>query len=171
MTTYYEVLRPVTPADLDTRPRFVEVLKLIPSQGHVTSELFRHLGKSRASKGITHACSRGILKRISPHDQILGLNSVKFWLTQLNESGHKNSISKNGTKSLYLQGLKVRCVAAGPLLPVARDGDTRRTDKQAGSHQVVCKHRGDVVLLYRVRLRYQDGTSCRTRIFNKCAGV
>ena len=105
MTTYYKVLRPVTPADLDTRPRFVEVLKLIPSQGHVTSELFRHLGKSRASKGITHACSRGILKRISPHDQILGLNSVKFWLTQLNESGHKNSISKNGTKSLYLQGL------------------------------------------------------------------
>ena len=147
MTTYYEVLRPVIPADLDTRQRFVEVLKLIPSQGHVTSELFRHLGKSRASKGITHACSRGI-KRISPHDQILGLNSVKFWLTQLNESGHKNSISKNGTKSLYLQGLKVRCVAAGPHLPVARDGDTRRTDKQAGSHQVVCKHRGDVVLLY-----------------------
>ena len=105
MTTHYEVLRPVTPADLDTHQRFVEVLKLIPSQGHVTSELFRHLGKNCASKGITHACSCGILRRVSPHEQILGLNSVKFWRTQLNESGHKNSISKNGTKMLYLQGL------------------------------------------------------------------
>ena len=105
MTTHYEVLRPVTPADLDTHQRFVEVLKLIPSQGHVTSELFRHLGKNCASKGITHACSCRILRRVSPHEQILGLNSVKFWRTQLNESGHKNSISKNGTKMLYLQGL------------------------------------------------------------------
>ena len=83
----------------------------------------------------------------------------------------KQHIQKRHQVSVSAGPLKVRCVAAGPLLPVVRDGDTRRTDKQAGSHQVVCKHRGDVVLLYRVRLRYQDGTSCRTRIFDKCAGV
>ena len=171
MTTYYKVLRPVTPADLDTRPRFVEVLKLIPSQGHVTSELFRHLGKSRASKGITHACSCGILKRISPHDQILGLNSVKFWLTQLNESGHKNSISKNGTKSLYLQGLsKFDAWLPGRSFlsheTVIHDGQINR--------QAVTKSFANIeeMLYYcTVRLRYQDGTSCRTRIFDKCAGV
>ena len=160
MTTYYEVLRPVTPADLDTRPRFVEVLKLIPSQGHVTSELFRHLGKSRASKGITHACSRGILKRISPHDQILGLNSVKFWLTQLNESGHKNSISKNGTKLLYLQGLsKFDAWLPGRSFlsheTVIRDGQINR--------QAVIKSFANIeeMLYYCTESDYGTKTACR----------
>ena len=49
MTTHYEVLRPVTPADLYTRPRFVEILELIPPQGRVTFETFNHIGRHRAS--------------------------------------------------------------------------------------------------------------------------
>ena len=105
MTTYYEVLRPVTPADLYTRSRFVEILKLIPPQGRVAFETFNHIGRHRASQGIAHACSRGILKRISPDEQVLKFNSVQTWHKSLNKSGHKNSTSKHGTKSLYLRAL------------------------------------------------------------------
>ena len=50
--TNYKVLRPVAPADPDARPGFVEVLDLIPSEGYVTSDLFKHLGKNRAGKGL-----------------------------------------------------------------------------------------------------------------------
>ena len=103
MTSHYEVLRPVVPADLDTRPRFVEVLKLIPPDGHVTFERFRHLGKTRASKGLAHARSIGIIKESSPHERVLNLDSVKFWCAQLNESSFKHTAPRNSTLRLYLR--------------------------------------------------------------------
>ena len=102
MTSHYKVLRQVTPSDLDTHPRFVKVLKAIPPDGYVTFERFRHIEKDRASHGISHACSVGILERISPHERVLKLDTVQFWLTQLNDSGHKNTTSSRGTKPLYI---------------------------------------------------------------------
>lgn len=101
MTTY-EVLRPVAPADLDTRPSFVVVLELIPQDGYVQSGLFRHLGRHRASKELAHACSVGILRRVSSYERVLKLKFVKYWLTQLNGSGLKNTQSESGTKQTYL---------------------------------------------------------------------
>ena len=105
MTAYYKVLRPVEPADLDVPTRLVKVLKSIPWQGHMTSEHLEHMNKDHVRGGITHALSRGILKRILSHERILVLDSVKFWCTQLNDSGYKNSTSKNGTRYIYLRGL------------------------------------------------------------------
>ena len=105
MTTYYEVLRQVTPEDLDTHPRFVRVLKIIPQDGYVTFEAFKHIGKYRASHGIAHACSVGILKRVSPCERVLRQDSVKFWITQLNKPGHKNMTSFGGTRPLYLEAI------------------------------------------------------------------
>ena len=105
MTSHYEVLRPVAQADLDTRPLFADVLKMIPTSGYTTFEQVRHLGKNIASRGITHACSIGVLRRVSPHDRVLRLDSVKFWRTQLNESGHKNTISKSRTRYLYTDAI------------------------------------------------------------------
>ena len=105
MTTHYEVLRPITPADLHTCSTYVEILKSLPLHGYVTFEMFRHIDKTGSTRCMAYACSRGILKRISPHERILKLDSVKFWVTQLNKSGHKNSVSKHGTRPLYLQGL------------------------------------------------------------------
>ena len=102
MTTYYKVLRPITSADLGAPARIVKVLKLIPQDGYVTFERFRHLGSSRAAKGLAHACSIGILKRVPPHERIMKLNSVKFWLTQLNDSGHRNTPFRSGTKQSYV---------------------------------------------------------------------
>ena len=105
MTTYYEVLRPATPADFNGPPRFVKILKALPKQGYVTCEMLKHIDKTSTNRYMSYACSKGILKRVSPYERVLKLNSVKFWVTQLNDSGHKNSISKNGTKPLYLHGL------------------------------------------------------------------
>ena len=105
MITYYKILRQVEPEDLDTSPGIAEVLGMIPSDGYVTFEHFKGAGKTKAKSGIQYARSHGIPQRISPYDSVLNLDSVKFWLTQLNESGHKNSISKYGTKKMYLHGL------------------------------------------------------------------
>ena len=84
-------MRPAEQSDLDAHPRYAGILAPVPPQGHVTSELFRHAEKDRASRGIACACSLGILKRVSPHARILQLDSMRFWCTHLNESGHVNS--------------------------------------------------------------------------------
>ena len=105
MTTYYKILRPVEPADLDTSPGIAEVLGMIPHEGYVTFEHFKSAGKSKAENGIRYARSHKILQRVSPYGRVLELDSVKFWCTQLNESGHKNSKTEQGTRKLYLNGL------------------------------------------------------------------
>ena len=102
MTTHYKVMRPVTPADLDSPSTIAQILRMIPHEGYVTFEQFKKTGRSRADRGVKHACSIGVLKRISPHERVLGLDSVKFWCTQLNKSGHKNSKPGHGTKNAYL---------------------------------------------------------------------
>ena len=105
MTTYYEVLRPVESADFDGPARFAKILKALPKQGYVTCEMLRHIDKTSTNRYMSYACSKGILKRVSPYERVLKLDSVKFWVTQLNDSGHKNSMSKLGTKPLYLHSL------------------------------------------------------------------
>ena len=102
MTTHYKVMRPVTPADLDSPSTIAQILRMIPHEGYVTFEQFKKTDRSRADRGVKHACSIGVLKRISPHERVLGLDSVKFWCTQLNKSGHKNSKPGYGTKNAYL---------------------------------------------------------------------
>ena len=91
MTTYYKILRQVEPEDLDTSPGIAEVLGMIPSEGYVTFEHFKGAGKTKAKRGAQHTRSHGILQIILPYDSVLSLDSVKFWLTQLNESGHKTA--------------------------------------------------------------------------------
>ena len=56
MTAHYKVLRPVGQADLDANPGSAGVLKLIPKQGYVTFDIFGHIEKRRASRGVRHAC-------------------------------------------------------------------------------------------------------------------
>ena len=102
MTTHYKVLRPVTPADLKTGNRFAKVLEMIPPDGYVTFGHFKNIETTLASKGVAHACSCGILKRVSPYERVLNMSSVKFWSTQLNESGHKNTTTNHSTRQLYL---------------------------------------------------------------------
>ena len=105
MTTYYKVLRPVGPADLNTSPMLVEVLRMIPSEGYVKRDHFENMGAGRASKGLAHACSKGILRRVSPHERVMEMESVRFWCTQFHESGHKNTVPTHGTRELYLRAI------------------------------------------------------------------
>ena len=105
MTTHYEVLRPVTQADLDTNPALEEILKMIPSDGYVTFEALRHVKNKRAARGLKHACSIGVLKRVLPHERILKLDSVRFWNGELDKSGHKNTTPTMDTRQMYLRVL------------------------------------------------------------------
>ena len=105
MTTHYKVLRPVTQADLDTDPALAEVLRIIPPDGYVTFEAFRHVKNKRASRGLKHACSIGMLKRVLPHERIMKLDSVRFWLGELNKSGHKNTAPTMDTRQMYLRAV------------------------------------------------------------------
>ena len=105
MTTYYKILRTVTPVDLIKHPSFVELLKTIPSDGHVARDHFKNIEKFRITDGLRYACSVGILKRISPYERVSNLESVKFWCTQLNGSGFRNSVSQSDTKLTYLRPL------------------------------------------------------------------
>ena len=78
MTTYYKILRTVTPADFIKHPSFVELLKTIPSDGHVARDHFKNIEKFRITDGLRYACSIGILKRVSPYERVSNLESVKF---------------------------------------------------------------------------------------------
>ena len=161
MTTHYKILRTVTPDDLDTRPRFVEVLKIMPSEGYVTRNHFKNIEKNHITRGLMHACSIGILQRVSPHDQVLNLESVKFWCTQLNDSNLKNTVSPSDTRKLYLNALsRLNGWLPGRQFPshktVMSDGQITR----AAYYKVVCKCGRVVALLYRVRTWHKD---CTTR--------
>ena len=68
-------------ADLDAHPGFADVFAVIPRQGIVTFEMCRDIEKDHASRGMSLARTRGILKRVSPYHRILELDSVKFWQT------------------------------------------------------------------------------------------
>ena len=47
----------------------------------------------------------GIIRRASPHERVTDLDNVRFWITQLNDSGHKNTDPRSSTKHLYLGAL------------------------------------------------------------------
>ena len=74
-------------------------------RGRVTFEAFRHVKNRRATRGIAHACSIGVLRRVPPCDRTMSLGSVQFWLTQLNKSGHRNTTPTQNTKTLYLRAI------------------------------------------------------------------
>ena len=105
MTANYEILRPVTPADLDVNPRFVKILKMIPREGHVTRDQFKSLETNAVNKCMLYAVSSGILKRVLIYERVLKLESVKFWCTQFNKTSHKRTSSNGSTKKIYLRAI------------------------------------------------------------------
>ena len=164
MTTYYKILRPVEPADLDTSPGIAEVLGMIPHEGYVTFEHFKSAGKSKAENGIRYARSHKILQRVSPYGRVLELDSVKFWCTQLNESGHKNSKTEQGTRRLYLNGLsKFNAWLPGRSFPsyetVVSDGQVTR--------QSITKSFANVEELMEYCNRSDHGTKTAQRVIRE----
>ena len=161
MTTYYEVLRPVEQADLDTQPAIAEVLRMIPPEGHVTFDHLKHVGTKRAGRGLSYACSVGILKRVTPYELVLKIDSIKFWLTQLNDSGHKNIKAPSSTKKLYLTRItdfnKWLCGKSFPSYKtVFADGQVER--------QSITKSFGDVDELMKYCNESDHGTKTAQRV-------
>ena len=105
MTTYYKVLRTVKSSDLVKRPSFAGLLNIIPPDGYVTRDHFRDIEEYHITNGLGHACSIGVLKRVSPFEIILHMESVRFWCTQINDSNLKNTVAKTDTRRLYLRTL------------------------------------------------------------------
>ena len=105
MTATYEILRPVAPADLDVNPRFVKILKMIPHEGHVTRDHFKSFETNDVNRCMTYAFSSRILRRVFLYERILKLESVKFWCTQFNKTGHKRTSPNGSTKKMYLRAI------------------------------------------------------------------
>ena len=103
MNANYEILRPVMPADLDVNPRFVKILKMIPREGHVTRDHFKSLETNDVNRCMIYAFSSGILKRVFLYERVLKFESVKFWCTQFNKTGHKRTSPNGSTKKMYLR--------------------------------------------------------------------
>ena len=161
MTTHYRVLRPVEQADLDASPGSAGVLKLIPNHGYVTFDIFGHIEKRRASRGVMHACSVGIFERASPYDRISSLDSVRFWCTQLNDYGHKNTAPTHSTRQLYMHGIsKLDGWLPGRSFPsfktVWRDGE--------GTRQGITKSFGNVEELMNYCTESDYGTKTAQRV-------
>ena len=71
MSANYEILRPVTPADLDVNPRFVKILRMIPCEGCVTRDHFKSLEANDVNRCMTYAFSSGILKRVFLYERVV----------------------------------------------------------------------------------------------------
>ena len=105
MAISYKILRPVTPADLDVNPRFAEILRTIPSKGHITGDHFKSLNANDSNRCMRYAISSGILRRMMLYECVSSLESVKFWCTQLNKLGHKRISPRNSTMDVYLNAV------------------------------------------------------------------
>ena len=151
MTSHYKVPRRVEPAGFDAQPRFVKVLKLIPPGGYVTFNHFKGVGKDCAGGNLSHACAGVILRRASPHEHILKLDTVRLWCTQINDPGFKNTTARHSVRSCIGGRLQVRRMAARPLLPAIQNGDAWQEENQAGHHRVVCERRKVAEILRRAR--------------------
>ena len=121
----------MTPADLDANPVFAKVLKIIPLDWHILREHFRNLDKNRVNRSLTCAFSSGILKRISPYDLPLKMESVKFWCTQPNAPGHRHTTSEYGARQMYLRAVAkldewLPCKSFQSYESIIRDGQITR---------------------------------------------
>ncbi len=105
MTVHYKVLRRVEQADLDSNPKFADILKMIPPDGYATFDHFMQPGKSSPEAGLARDSSLGIIRRASPYEHVTDLDTVRFWITQLNDLGHKKTKPGSSTKRLYLGAL------------------------------------------------------------------
>ena len=71
----------------------------------MTRDHFRDLETGHVSKSLAYASSSGILEKVPPYERVLKLESVRFWCTQLNKSGHRRTSPICGTKQLYLSAI------------------------------------------------------------------
>ena len=102
MGIYYEILRPVNNDDLSKVDlETAAILKGLPPGGYVDA------GKldARGRGALERAASCGITQKTRIGDRIMGLESVRFWISQLNPTRLRNFSPSKGTKDTYAEAL------------------------------------------------------------------
>ena len=104
---YFEVLRPAGICDLEEAGRDVaSVLERLPAAGYVTAgDLEGRCGREVARRALEWACGRGMLRKAIQDGTLMGRESVRFWITQLNSPKTKNITLKKGTRRTYADAL------------------------------------------------------------------
>ena len=104
---YFEVLRPAGIDDLEGAGRDIaSVLERLPAAGYVTAgDLGGRCGREVARRALEWACGRGMLRKTVRDGALMGRESVRFWITQLNSPKTKNLALKNGTRRTYADAL------------------------------------------------------------------
>ena len=104
---YFEVLRPAGIGDLEEADRDIaSVLERLPAAGYVTAgDLEGHCGHDATRRALEWACGRGMLRKTVRDGALMGRESVRFWITQLNSPKTKNLALKKGTRRTYADAL------------------------------------------------------------------
>ena len=133
--TYYEILRPINENDLNRADTDIAVvLKGLPPNGYVSIEELGEYSQDVRRLALKWACANGIMHKFIQNNTVIDLQSVRFWLTQLNSQKMKNFIFAKGTKRTYTDALEsFNKWLPGREFPVRKDGG--RDDKQAVSHE------------------------------------
>ena len=108
MGAYFEVLRPAGKNELDgADPDVAAVLKALPPSGYVSAdELEGRYGSDCARRALEWACGRGVMYKAVRDSDVMGLESVRFWLGQLNPPQMKRFGQATGTKRTYVHALE-----------------------------------------------------------------
>ncbi|MCE2498741.1 MAG: tyrosine-type recombinase/integrase [Nitrosopumilaceae archaeon] len=108
MGVYYEVLRPADKNDLGVVGSDVAaVLNRLPPDGYVSAgELEEICGRDATSCALEWACEKGILHKTMQYSSVMDLESVRFWLAQLNPPQMKRFSLEKGTRCTYANALE-----------------------------------------------------------------
>ena len=103
---YYEVLRAATAAELEAAgPRIAAVLGRLPAGGYAAAgELGGPDGPS-VREAVSWARSRGIISGTTAGGGLLGLETVRSWLSQISPPGASNVAGIRGTRHAYAAAL------------------------------------------------------------------
>ena len=122
--TYYEMLRPINENDLNSVDTdMAVVLKGLPPKGYVSIEELGEYSQDARRRALEWACVNGIMYKSIQNSTVMDLQSVRFWLTQLNSQKMKNFIFAKGTKRTYTDALEsFNKWLSGREFPVRKDG-------------------------------------------------
>ena len=108
MGAYFEMLCPVRTNDLDkVDADAAAVLERLPQAGYVSAaKLEDDCGRGVARRALEWACQNGILHKTIQDSAVMDLESVRFWLTQLNSPKMKRFRPNKGTRRAYADALE-----------------------------------------------------------------
>ena len=102
---YYEVLRPISNKDLDRAgPEVAAALQALPGGYVPAGQLEGRHGQDAARRALEWACANGMLHKTIRDSAVMGLESARFWLTQLSQPKMRNFRLGKGPR---LKGVKL----------------------------------------------------------------